>query len=195
MDPTTTIVLNNKIDWLDVLADRNDLKPASQILEIAEFWPHLVGPLLSAMSRISSLRGYALIVEVASPVIGYELSVISSQIKEKVNYSLRANCIREIRFVSGSFSKNKHSPRPSLSQTERKDVVPDINHLLEGGLEGSFQRLIKAALLRAEQELQDGAVSCRVCGCPVNISLNDVCSGCRFDGSLSIQPTGKEDSV
>lgn len=187
--------MNNKIDWIDILANQNGLRAAAQIAEISGLWPRLVKPLFAAASRVSSLRNHVLTVEVASPVIGYELSVVSSQIKEKINYSFRANYIREIRFISGSFPKNKHSPCLSLSRTEKKDVVPGINHLLKGDLEGSFQRLVNAARLRAKRDLQNGAVLCRLCGCPTSVSLNEICSGCRFDGSLSSQTAEKENSV
>lgn len=187
-------MLNNKLEWIEILANQNGLKTAARIAELSALWPQIVSPLLASMSRVSSLCNHVLIIEVAAPVISQELSIISLQLIEKINYSFPVNHILEIRFIPGLFVKNKHSPRISLSQQEKKSVVADIGHLFKDNLGVSLQRLVNAAQMRAEQDLQDGAVRCRLCGCPASVPVDGVCSGCRFDGSLSNQPSSKKEN-
>lgn len=178
--------MNNKQEWLDILNKHSGLQPVVIIINLADWWPQLVNPFLASMSRISSLSNHILSVEVASPVVSYELSIISTQLIEKINNSFPLCQIKKIRFIAGHFCAKKQSSPISISQLERKKVRVDVRDLLTGDLGVSFQRLVDAVQIRSEQGLQDGAVKCRLCGCTTHRPLNGICSGCRFDGTLNV---------
>ncbi|MCI2424713.1 DUF721 domain-containing protein [Candidatus Acetothermia bacterium] len=176
--------MNNKIDWFDIINRQCGLGTALSILKIIEYWPQLISPLLTSLTRISSFKNNLLTIEVASPVISQELSLISTQIIERLNYLIPAHQIKEIRLIPGIFEKNSCSPFIPSSQTEVKNGVLNIKYLYKNTLGEPFKCLIDASTLRTNRNLNKGAVQCKLCGCPVTISGDSICSGCRFDGSL-----------
>lgn len=154
-------------DILGKTLDNLGLMSAAKKYQVFSIWTKVVGD-ISRHAKPRRLSGDVLFVATASSAWSQELTFMRRSIMDKLNQSLGAEYVREIRFSEHLWDPSEDGPpggvNPFPIMTKGEDAMP-TDSIADAALAGTARRFSSTMQRRRQFLLRQGYVLCRVCGC------------------------------
>lgn len=121
------------------------------IYRIIGHWNGVVGAAIARHAQPCFIRGKKLTVQVDSPVWMQQLSLLKSELIDKLNKGLGAEAVQEIKLTLGAIESRagraeKVPPLPPLSEEDREFIARYTDVIREPDIRESFRKLMETDL-------------------------------------------------
>ena len=124
------------------IIDRLNREGHFGIVRLIKVWPEIVGETIARRTEVVSLKFHTAVVKVSGPMWIQELSLMSTQILERLRERLGDDIVRDLRFVKGTLGRRERSRLRPVPRAPRHAI--ELPELKDPGLRRAFESLIEA---------------------------------------------------
>ncbi len=174
------------MNWVTEVLRRYNLGEKFSAQQPLLLWPEIGGPQIARITKPIRFTDGILTVAVNSAAARQELFLLREQYIARLNQAVGAAVVREIRFIPGRIPLPRRIPHPPHDPQLPADAAHMFAGVPDPQLQRSFTRLYVTLRQREAALLAAGAKRCVRCGV-VFFGDGDLCPGCRFDHSQSVE--------
>lgn len=171
------------MNWVETVLKKNNLWKEYCYQQPLLLWDEVCGERTAALARTQRFSRGTLWIEVPSPSIAHDLSLLGDKYIKRINELAGKDIVKRIRFVPGKFARNQPVSKDlgKLLPSDHAEAHTLFAQVADPGLRELFERLYLTARKREEVRLARGAKRCCCCGV-VFSGEGKICPGCRFTG-------------
>ena len=171
------------MNWVETVLKKNNLWKDYCYQQALFLWDKTCGKRIGALTRTQRFSKGTLWVEVPSPSIAHDLSLLGDKYIKRINELAGKDIVKRIRFVPGRFARTQPASKDlgKLLPSDHAEAHTLFAQVADPGLRGLFERFYLTTRKREEMQLVRGAKRCSYCGV-VFSGEGNICPGCRFSG-------------
>ena len=127
---------------LKPIIDRLDVDGQFGIVRLIREWPEIVGPQIARRTEVDSIRFHTAVIKVSTAMWIQELSLMKTQILERLRERLGSDTVRDLRFVAGRLSRRERPKLRPVGRAPRHAI--ELPELKDPQLRAAFESLIEA---------------------------------------------------
>lgn len=171
------------MNWVETVLKKNNLWKDYCYQQTLLLWDEVCGKRIAALTRTQRFSRGTLWIEVPSPSIAHDLSLLGDKYIKRINELAGKDIVKRIRFVPGRFARTQPVSKDlgRLLPGDRAKAHTLFAQVADQGLRELFERFYLTTRKREEVQLVRGAKRCCYCGV-VFSGKGKICPGCRFSG-------------